>query len=316
MASGKDIRLMVRCAKMYYEENMKQEEIGEKLGISKATVSRILNSAKDLGIIKITVENPYPKDFIELEKALEEKYGLQEVIIADTQTDDENELRKEIGKESAKYLQRILKQDMVIGVASGTTLAAIPPYLENNRSNQFTFVPMVGGNGQCNAEIQSNTIALNFAKAFKANYKILHAPAMVEKIESKKAFIEDPGIKSVLSLTENLDVAIVGIGSSTSQSTVTMIAEFITPEELIDMKNRGAVADVCNIFIDVNGNEDKFATNKRVISIRLDRLKKTPLTIAVAGNPLKADAIVGVMKAKLVNVLITDILTAQKMILK
>ncbi|MFZ7120386.1 MAG: sugar-binding transcriptional regulator [Eubacteriaceae bacterium] len=316
MASNKDIRLIVRCSKMYYEESMKQEDIAVKLGISKATVSRILNTAKSMGIVKITVENPYPKEHIEIEKILEKKFQLKEVIIADIQTEDEDELRREIGKEAARYLQRVLKQDMLIGVASGTTLAAIPEFVDNNRNNQFTFVPIVGGNGQCNAEIQSNTIALNFARAFKANYKILHAPAMVEKLESKKAFIEDPGIKSVLSLTEKLDVALVGIGSSTSKSTVTMVAEFITSDELVEMKKRGAIADVCNIFIDENGNEEKFSTNKRVISIRMDSLKRTPLTIAVAGNMLKADAIVGVMKTKLVDVLVTDICTAQEMIKK
>lgn len=314
MASGKDTRLMVRCSKMYYEENMKQEEIGEKLGISKATVSRILNSAKDHGIVRIIVENPYKKEFIEMEKEIEKKYGLQEVIIVDMETNDESELRRELGKEAAKYLQRVLKQDMNIGVSSGTTLAAIPQYIDNNRNNKFTFIPMVGGNGQCNPEIQSNTIALKFARAFKANHKILHAPAMVEKIESKKAFIEDPGIKSILSLTENLDIALVGIGSSTSKSTVTMIAEFITSEEMENMRQRGAVADVCNIFIDENGNEDKFETNKRVISIKMDNLKKTPLTIAVAGGEQKAHAVNCVMKTKLADVLITDIGVAQKIL--
>lgn len=314
VASGKDIRLIVRCSKMYYEENMKQEEIASKLGISKATISRILNSAKELGIVKITVTNPYPQHYIEIEKKLENKYGLQEVIIADVDSEDEKELKKELAREAARYLQRVLKQNMTIGVSSGTTLATIPRFIENNRKNQFTFVPMVGGSGQCNAELQSNTIAQNFAKAFKANYKILHAPAMVEKIESKKAFIEDPGIKSILNLTDSLDVALMGIGSSTNKSTVTMVTEFITQDELLEMRSKGAIADVCNIFIDENGNDDRFITNERVISINLDKLKNTPLTIAIAGDSLKAEAIIGVMKAKLVNVLITDIKTAQKMI--
>ncbi|WP_193708285.1 sugar-binding transcriptional regulator [Alkalibaculum sporogenes] len=314
MASIKDIRLIVRCSKMYYEEGMKQEEIGGKLEISKATVSRLLNLAKELGIVKITVENPYSKESIELEKSLEDKFGLQEVIIADVNSNDESEVKREIAREAAKYLQRILKQDTLIGIASGTTLAEIPKYIQNNRMNKFTFVPIVGGSGQSRAEIQSNNIAVRFAKAFNADYKILHAPAMVEKLESKCAFIDDPGIKSVLSLSKNLDVALIGIGSSTSKSTVNMVAEFIKPSELVEMKEQGAVADVCNIFIDENGKSDIFETNKRVIGIDISQLKSTPITIAIAGNIEKAQAIWGVINAKLINVLITDKITAQAML--
>lgn len=314
MASNKDIRLIVRCSKMYYEENMKQEDIGERLGISKATVSRLLNQAKDLGIVKITVESPFSKESIELEKMLEDKFELQEAIIVDVLSDDKEETNKEIGKEAAKYLQRVLKQDTLIGVSSGTTLAGIPDYIQNNRVNQFTFVPMIGGSGQSRAEIQSNNIALKFAKAFKANYKLLHAPAMVEKLENKFAFIEDPGIKSILSLTKQLDVALIGVGSSTNTSTVNMVVEFIKPDELTEMKNKGAVADVCNIFIDQQGNSELFDVNKRVIGIDIEDLRKTPLTIAIAGNVEKAHAIWGVANAKLVDVLITDKKTAQEML--
>lgn len=316
MDSNKDIRLIVKCAKMYYEENMKQEDIGLKLRISKATVSRLLNQAKVLNIVRITVQNPYSKDSIELEKQLEDKLMLKEVIVADANSDDEEEIKNAIAREAAKYLQRVLKQDSLIGVSSGTTLAAIPKFIQDNRNNRFIFVPLVGGNGQIRAELQSNTVAFNFARAFKSDYRILHSPAMVEKLESKSVFTEDPGIKSILSMTKKLDVALIGIGTSTSQSTVNYVAEFIKPEEIKRMNEEGAIADVCNYFIDANGSGENFEVNKRIIGIDLEDLKNTPLTIGIAGGISKVDAIKCVLNAKLADVLITDINTAKEILLR
>ncbi len=311
MSSNKDVRLIVRCAKMYHEENMKQDEIGQKLGISKATVSRLLKIAVDMGIVKITVRDQYSKELIDLEKALEGEYGLLEVIICDSNSGSEIEIKKSIAREAAKYLQRVLTPNSVIGVGNGTTLAAIADYVEVNRNTNLTFVPMTGGNGQINAEIHSNNIALHMAKAFKGNYKILYAPAMVEKVESKNTFIEDPGIKSVLSLSKELDVAIFGVGSSNSKSTVSVTAEYLSENEVADMESLGAAADICNIFIDESGSGDVFESNKRVIGIELNDLRSTPLKVVVSGYEDKAKAIKSVLKAHLADVLITDIETAK-----
>ncbi|MBF7097100.1 sugar-binding transcriptional regulator [Alkalibacter mobilis] len=309
-----DIRLIVRCVKMHYEENLKQNEVAARLGISKATVSRIINYAKEKGIVEFKINNPYPEEIIQLEKKIEKKYGLLEVIIADLESDDESDVKKAIAKEAAKYLSRVLKQGMLIGVSSGTTLAEIPKHIENSKTNDYTFIPMVGGNGQYIPNIQTNNIALNFARVFKANSKILHAPAMVEKIENKNILVGDPGIRSVLSLTEKLDIAVMGIGSCTLQSTVKMIAEFIDNKELESIRDKGAVADVCNIFIDKYGNGDAFESNERVIGITLEDIKRTPLRVAVAGHRTKFEAIKGVVNTGIVNVLITDLSVAENLV--
>lgn len=309
-----DLRLIVRCVKMHYEENLKQNEIAERLGISKATVSRIIQYAKDIGIVEYKINTPYPEEILWLEKELEKKFRLMEAIVVDVESEDESEIKRAIARETAKYLTRVLKQGMFIGVSSGTTLAEVPNYIENNKNNDYVFVPMVGGNGQYIPGIQTNNIALNFARVFKADAKVLHAPAMTERIENKRMLVEDPGIKSVLTLTEKLDIALMGIGSSTLQSTVKMIAEFIKNEELERIREKGAVADICNIFIDAEGSGEGFESNERVVGITLEDLKKTPVRIGVAGHMSKLEAIHGVVKTKIINILITDVNVAKALV--
>lgn len=315
MKNYKNTRLMVKCAKLYYEEGMNQIEIGKKLGVSKATISRLLNAAKKEGIVKINVNSPFSKENIELEKELENLFGLKEVVVVDVESNNREEIKNSISKEAAHVLERYVKTQMLIGISNGTTLSKIPKHIENNKKMDLTFVPIVGGSGQLNANIQSNNIAQNFAKAFKAHYKILHAPAKVESQEIKKIMIEDAVIKPVLELTEKLDIAIVGIGSPKLTSTVLMLSQFIKEDELKDLENKGAVADVCNLFTDSLGKSDSFDFNDNVIGIKLDALKDTPIVIGVAGHISKAEAIVSAIKAKFINILVTDYNTA-KCILK
>ena len=75
-------RLMVKVCKLCYEENMSQAEVSEKLHISKPQVSRIINAAREKGILNIYISNPFAEE-LELEKIFMEKYGLDQVFIAD-----------------------------------------------------------------------------------------------------------------------------------------------------------------------------------------------------------------------------------------
>ncbi|MCR1897556.1 sugar-binding transcriptional regulator [Irregularibacter muris] len=309
MKNYRNIRLMVKCSKMYYEENMNQIEIGKKLGVSKATISRILTSARKEGIVKISVVNPLSHENLEIEKELEKLFGLQEVVVVQVASNDIEDIKKSIAREAAYILERILKPQMLIGVGNGSTLEKVSQYVENYKSNDFTFVPMVGGNGQINANIQSNNIAQSFAKSFKAHYKILHAPAMVKSLEIKESFIQDSGIRSILNLTEKLDVGIVGIGSSDLETTVRILTEYISQEELLDLRKKGAVADICNKFMDSQGKGD-FEVNENVIGIDLEDLIKIPCVIGVAGHSKKSDAIISAIKSGLINILVTDYDTA------
>ena len=72
-------RLMVKVCKLCYEENMSQAEVSEKLHISKPQVSRIINAAREKGILNIYISNPFAEE-LELEKIFIEKYGLDPFI--------------------------------------------------------------------------------------------------------------------------------------------------------------------------------------------------------------------------------------------
>ncbi len=298
-------RLMVRCAKMYYEDDMNQDEISENLQISKSTVSRILAAARKEGIVKIIVDNPLKDDYIQLEREMENKFGLKEVIIVDSGS-DVKETKRNLGRAAAEYIQRIIKDGQIIGVTWGTTLREIPQFVENDRKRKVTFIPMLGGIGEVEADIHPNQIALELAKRFNADSKLLHAPYQVDSMHRKESLITDKNICEFFKLFDSIDVALMGIGSPLLNTSTLVESGYYTMEDIKMLVQQGAVADISSLFIDKDGNGDKFEFNKRVIGIDLERIKKIPLTIGIAGAVEKKDAILAAIRGKYIKVLIVD----------
>ncbi|MBW4829266.1 MAG: sugar-binding transcriptional regulator [Clostridiaceae bacterium] len=306
-----DTRLMVKCAQMYYDESLNQADIAEKLQISKSSVSRILSAAREEGVVEVIVNNPFKTEHIKLEKQLEEKFNLKEVIIVDSKSNDIEEIKKELAKASADYLERVIKGGQIIGVTMGTTLCKIPTYVKNDKKHDVTFIPLLGGVGETNVEIHPNSIALSLAKKFRADCRLLHAPSLVDDPDRKEMFIQDKNIQSFLGLMDKVDLAIAGIGFPLENTSTLVESGYFTMEDIKKLEEQGAEADISMMFMDKYGNGDSFESNKRVIGITLEALKKVPLTIGIAGHEHKSRAILATLVGNYIDVLITDAKTAE-----
>lgn len=310
---GYSIRLMVKCAKLYYEENLNQAQISEILQISKSSISRILSAAKEEGIVKISIENPLKDEYIELEKGLERKFGLIEVIIVDS-SNDVTEVKHNLGKATADYLKRVIKDGQIIGVTMGTTLSEVPKFIRNDKRNKVTFIPMLGGIGETEIDIHSNQIALKMARKFNADFKLLHAPSIIDDLERKEIFIQDRNIQNFYELFKKIDIGVMGIGDPLLNTSTLLESGYYTINDIKLLEKEGAVADISLLFIDKDGNGDKFDFNKKVIGITLDEIKKIPLSIGVGGPIEKRDAILATLRGKYVKVLIVDYETSKSLL--
>ena len=111
-------RLMVRVAQMYYQQKMSQSIIANQLGLSQATVSRLLRKSLQEEIVRISVNVPQGV-YTQLEEKLIDKYGLLDAVVVDSQsTDNENIINRDIGSATAYYIETILKQNDLIGISS------------------------------------------------------------------------------------------------------------------------------------------------------------------------------------------------------
>lgn len=303
MNKNKDNRLLIRIAHMYYDENKTQQEIADRLGISRPSISRLLQKAREEGIVEIKIN--YGDSFARLEDALEKTFGIKEVIITPFEEEGEG-LKKLLAEATAGFLMRILKDGDVVGVSMGTTLAYIYEYLKNAPRLKVTFVPLIGGVGQTRLDVHSNHIVINLARAFDGEWQLLHAPAIVDSINVKNTILSDKNTRQVMEFAEKSSVALIGIGSPLTPHSTIFQTGYFTEKELEELKNAGAVCDLCSIFLDKDGKLCPVEINQRVISISLEKLDKIPIVIGVAGGRDKQEAILAALKGKHLDVLITD----------
>jgi len=304
-----DQRMMLRVSDLYYNQNLSQQEIATKLSISRPTISKLLKSARDVGIVQITVSDINGRKHYQLEQVLEEKFGLKEVYIVESQK-EASQTKEEIGKAAAQYLARILREGDVIGLSMGTTLATIPDFPQDVYFSNLTFVPLIGGLGTVANDLHSNTIAEALSRNFGGYYLPIHAPAMVSRIKTKVELMKETSIKRVFKKAEHMTIALVGIGYPDENSSTIVKTGYFTPEILEELKAQKICGDICMNFYDEAGNIDKFEYNEKVVGINIKKLREVPHSIAVCCGREKCAAIRGAINGGYINVLITDYDTA------
>lgn len=298
-------RLMLKACHLYYDEDLRQEDIARRLGISRPTVSRLLKDAKTLGVVKIQIISPFVNDYSDLEKRLEDQFKLKYVVVVDDK-DDNLQQNAEVAKGAAAYLAQHLRDNDIVGLSMGTTLQAIPQNLEGTKAKNLTFVPLIGGIGRVEIEIHPNRIVTETAEACGGKYILLHAPALLSNPATLESLKEEAAIKSILSLIERVNVAVVGIGRPLHGSSTMNSTGYFSTSDFEEMKQGHAVGDICMQVFDEQGNGEPFSANKRVLGISLNQLRNIENVVAVAGGQHKVESIRAAIKGQYVNILVTN----------
>jgi deoxyribonucleoside regulator len=309
VAYSDDLRILVKISHMYYEDGATQAEIAEVLGVSRPLISKYLAKAKELGIVQIHIEDEMAHPYASIENALEKKYHLREVIIPDGR---EQSIKRALGSATGDYLLRIAKKDQIIGVSSGTTLFEVANEMQRANLAPLTIVPLVGGMVDERLDIHANHIAVQIASRLGADYKLLHAPVVVDTPEAKKLFLRQSSISDILELGSHADIAIVGIGGSPEHST--MVRAHMGENYRSELSETEVIGDICYNFINSKGEASSVSWNERVIALSLQNLKNIPIIIGVAHGEEKLAAIHAALVGRLVHVLVTDHLTARALL--
>lgn len=306
------LHTVVKVAHLYYTEEKTQEEISKQLGISRPTISRMLDYAKKSGIVSIRLNVPN-EIFPELEDRLEKMFSLEEVIIVSF-NENTTLLKQNLGRGGADLLKRKVKGIESLGISWGSTLYEVV----NNFPSDLTFpeikiVQLVGGMNPLNSSIYADELAKNLALKLNGNAYILRAPMVVDSPEIRNMLLKESHIKEVLSLAYRVNLAIVGIGAMDSNS-ILLTSGCVSKEELEEIREKGGVGDILGRFYDLNGKPISSSLENRIVGIGIEELRKIPYVIGVAGGKNKIRAILGALRMKVLNSLVTDEQTARELL--
>lgn len=298
----------IEAARLYYLMDYNQYEIAKELGISRPTVSRLLQIAKNEGIVQIKIMDP--TDGIEnLSKKLEQKFNLKKALVVSIPQYENTIIKNYLGEKTAAYLQDIVKDGDIIGVTWGTTLYHVASSLKQKFVKDIKVVQLKGGISHSETNTYYSEILYLFGKAFNTAPIHLPLPAIVDHVVVKQAMEADRHIKRVLDLGREANIAVFTVGPIRSESLLFQLGYFT--EEDMQMIYSKAAGDICSRFFDQNGNILNESLNDRTLGIELDNLKQKEHSILVAGGAQKIDGIYGALKGGYANVLITDQFTAR-----
>lgn len=312
--SKEKLTRIVKTAKMYYQLDYSQQRIAKELNISRPSVSRLLQEAKALGIVQIQIIDP-DQGVQELSELVKEKFQLKECIIVDTPVNEDNVLKKEIGKKAADYLHQIVKDGDIIGTTWGTTIFEIARQVEKKSVYDLNIVQLNGGVSYSETNTFASEILNYLGKAFNTSPHFLPLPAIVDHLLVKQAIVSDRHIRRVLDLGKQANIVILTVGDRNEDSTLVK-ADYFTENDLRIIKEKNAVGDICSRMIDINGNVCHKEIDARTIGVELEDLKQKEYSLLVAGGLNKVEGITGALRGGYANVLITDKFVAEALLAK
>ncbi len=290
--------LLVEVATRFYSQDQSKVLIAKNLGLSRFKVARLLQEARNRGIVKITITPPLLSDQTQLE-ALRAHLGLDQILlVASSPTLDQE--RDALGKAAAELLVSSVKKGQRIGFSWGRTLLPMANHLEMLPSVELVQLTGVVGNDPSQSPIAFlSDLSIRSGSTAKA----LFAPLLCATPESARAQRSEPAVAEVLALYNHLDMAFLSVGSWTPR--VTQLAQHLTAAETQMLDEVGTVADFSGQFFDREGRYVLTPINDRRISVNIDQLLATPQVVAVAGQLDKVKAIHSVCMSGLPTCLVT-----------
>ncbi len=300
---------------MYHIEGRRQAEIAQHLRLSQATVSRMLKRAEAEDIVRTSVIPPVGT-YSELEGALRQKFDLPEAIVVECSEDRDGAIMARIGEAAAHLLEITLSPGEIVGVSSWSQTifqdGRKHPSAEKRPGKIRCPDPRRHGRpfgaDTCNAAHHAacsphrgrTQIA---SRAGRDDVEGSQAPDAVRSL-----------VRETMDLFGSITLAIVGIGAVEPSELLARSGNIFSSRELADLAEAGAVGDISLRFFDKDGKPVKTPLDDRVIGLPLEDLARVDRVIALAGGAKKTAAISGALRVGVIDMLVTDKFTAQRLI--
>ena len=296
--------LTVRIAELYYDENKTQDEIGALLGVTRWKVGRLLTRAREHGIVRIEIVHPRARR-LGAERELRERFGLGDAIVIPTSDD----LRSRVAQAAADYLSALRPVPATLGISWGRTLDDIAAHLPKGWARGVTVVQINGGVSLNRRAGTASTTAVTIAEKGNGQAVLLPSPAILERLETKRAIEADRTVASVIEKAAAASVYLYSAGVADASS-VLVDSGYLTPDDVHELVRKGAVGDVVGRYIDANGNAVDPGLDERTVGLGLEQLRATDTAIFVVAGEAKHDIARAVVTSGLCTVIVTDEATA------
>lgn len=301
----------IRVCHLYYDDGLSQGNIANHLGLSRPTVSRLLQYARSAGLVRIEIVNPV-HDMDSIEQKLAEKYGLRDVRLIYDISDDDQVIKEKLGSCAAEYLDEIVRDYDRIGISWGETLKAVADHLHPNEHKGVSVVQLKGSVAASDLNNFANDIGIKFGMAFGTTTMSLPLPVIFDDARTRDIVLKDRFIDNIVHEGIRANIAIFTSGTVRDDALLFRLG-YLSQEE-ISIIQRNSVGDVLSRFIRADGSIANEDINNRTVGIQLNLLRDKPYSILVAGASAKLASMRAALVGGYANVLITDLQSGRKLL--
>lgn len=307
------LRMMALAARLYHVHGLRQKQIGERLGVSQARVSRLLQRAEAQGLVRTVLAVP-PGLRPGLEEKLERRYPVTEVHVVEVDAGDD--LARALGHAAARYLSGNPLAGDVIGFTSWSRTLQEMAFAVQPTAKPVArrVVEMVGDLGSPALQHAAARATQAMARALGAEPVFLRTPGVVATPELRRAALEDRYVRRAVGLLNRMDVAFIGVGPPAVHSQLQAGDSYFTPEQLAEARGAGAVGQVNQRLLDAEGRPLSTTLDDLVVGSTLAQVRDATRRVVVAGGVEKRAALAAALSGQWVDVLITDVRTAAALV--
>ncbi len=310
-----ELRQMVQCLELYYRQGLSQKDIATALGVSAATVSRLLKRAFDEGLVRVELDLPRTQ---ELETALVERFGLRDAVVI--AAGGRADVKEELGVAAAAYFEKVAASGLRVGLSCGFTLYQTIRALRERRFRDLSLYPLSGESTLKLVDLSPNTLVGMMAAKYRPHVTAYALPVQhlvsLRQIErERRRLLRDPEVRAIYEAAQSVDLALVGIGQIGEETPGFCSLAESYGISVRRLRELGVVGEINYQPFDAQGRivdqPELRALRRRVLAVEGQRLQELSRTedhhvIAVAGGRAKIEAVRGALRGRFLNVLVTD----------
>ena len=283
------LRKIVEVVKLYYLENLTQNEIAKELNMSRPSISKMLNEAKESGIVTISINSPFSEGEVLLERIIE-KYNLKSgEIISDKGENIPND--ESLYRVGIEFLCKNLNGVKNFGLGWGNLIEELLVHLDEGKISNLKgkIVPLIGNINLPFRGYHANELVRIFSEKTKITPLYLFSPACLTSLQEQEVIKNLENYQDIEKHWENLECALIEICSHPTVPDMATAVRF--GKKLNEEK---AVGNILAYYYDKNGKIIE-GENDFTIQVPLEKLKKVKKVIGIVSSKTNKNAVIGAL---------------------
>lgn len=296
--------LLIRVSELYYEQGMSQQGVAQLLGLSRPTVSRLLEEARSRGVVEIVVHAPLRKE-PKLSAQLRQQLGLRDAVVVSGRYDYDRALRR-CAQAAAEVFGAVLENGMTVGISWGRALRAFCGVLpERKHTFNINVVQMIGCLGTGNPQLDGLELSLTLAKKLNGTFRNVYAPVYVDSELVQSYLLKEPSVELAIRQANQADIVLTGVGSLWDPEGSLYHAGYFDAKDRDSLTAAGAVAVIQGRLLDRQGKEVAIP-GRYVVGCQLEAIRRAPWRIGMNAGAGRGVETLAALRSGCINVLVVD----------